>query len=235
MLRIGRQTIIPAGIMDVRVRAPASAAVAASWWEVAGKTCVAAYQPKGAASLSASYSNLAQPGTYDAAPGTAPTFDAAAGWTFDGVNDVLKTGVTPANNQTWSMLVRFSNVAATGYQCVAGIHIDDTTCFSVQWRNLNASYTYRSGGTSDVVVPVPVAGVVAVAGPNGYLDGVDVADIAAGDGASFATATIGLGAAYANVSTAIRFLPCKIQAAVIYSDTLSAAQVATVSAAMAAL
>ena len=32
-----------------------------------------AYQPKGAASLAASYFNLANPGTYNAAPGTAPS------------------------------------------------------------------------------------------------------------------------------------------------------------------
>lgn len=227
-----RHIVIPP-LLGVRTFAPRSAA--ASWWVVAGKTCVAAYQPKGAADIAASYVNLANPGTYDAAPGVEPTFDTATGWTFDGVNDVLKTGITPANNQTWSVLVRFSNVAATGYQYVAGIHINDTTCFGIQWRNLNTSYTYRNGGTSATVASGPTAGVVAVVGANGYLDGVDVADIDPGGGASFAFATIGLGAAYANVSLAVRFLPCKIQAAVIYSDTLSAAQVATVSAAMAAL
>ena len=45
---------------------------ALSWWVVAGKTCVAAYEPLGAASLAASYVNLANPGTYDATPGTTP-------------------------------------------------------------------------------------------------------------------------------------------------------------------
>jgi hypothetical protein len=54
---------------------------ATPWWYVAGQTCVAAYQPIGAPSLAASYVILANPGTYDAAPGVAPTFDAATGWT----------------------------------------------------------------------------------------------------------------------------------------------------------
>ena len=57
-------------------------------WYLAGgisaANCLAAYQPKGAASLAASYSNLANPGTYNAAPGVAPTFDASTGWTFNG-------------------------------------------------------------------------------------------------------------------------------------------------------
>ena len=58
---------------------PRSAAAAAGWWVVVGKTCIAAYQPKGAASLAASYVNLQQPGTYDAAPGVAPTWAAGGG------------------------------------------------------------------------------------------------------------------------------------------------------------
>lgn len=54
------------------------------WYRAGGASLpVAAYQPKGAASLAASYTNLANPGTYDAAPGTAPSFNTATGWTFD--------------------------------------------------------------------------------------------------------------------------------------------------------
>lgn len=50
---------------------------------------MAAYQPIGAASLAASYVNLASAGTYDAAPGTAPTFATATGWTFNGTTQYL--------------------------------------------------------------------------------------------------------------------------------------------------
>ena len=58
------------------------AGAAAQWWlsgGVSAANCVAAYQPIGATSLAASYTNLANPGTYTAAPGVAPTFDAATG------------------------------------------------------------------------------------------------------------------------------------------------------------
>lgn len=39
-----------------------------------GATCVAAYDAIGAASLADSYVNEANPGTFDAAPGVAPTW-----------------------------------------------------------------------------------------------------------------------------------------------------------------
>ena len=58
-----------------------------SWWlagGIAAANCVAAYQPKGAASYAASKVNLANPGTYDLVKITNdPDFDAATGWTFD--------------------------------------------------------------------------------------------------------------------------------------------------------
>ena len=75
---------------------------------MAGETCIAAYQPKGAADLAASYVNLITPGTYNAAPGTAPTFDAATGWTFNGSTQYLTTGVVPASG--YSMLVRVADM-----------------------------------------------------------------------------------------------------------------------------
>jgi hypothetical protein len=79
-----------------------AAAAAVPWWlagGVAAANAIAVYQPKGAADLAASYVNLANPGTYDAAPGTAPTFDAATGWTFNGSTQYLTTGVT--NGAAW--------------------------------------------------------------------------------------------------------------------------------------
>lgn len=83
---------------------------AADWWVVPGKTCVAAYQPIGAASLAASYVNLANPGTYDAAPGVAPTWASATGWTFNGSTQYLTTGITPP---------RGPNMVAIGAICRA--------------------------------------------------------------------------------------------------------------------
>jgi len=89
---------------------------AGAWWNLFGAipnaNVVAAYQPKDAANLAASYVNLVTPGTYDAAPGTAPTWDATSGWIFNGSTQYLTTGITPVIDQSYSAIVRFTD--ATG-------------------------------------------------------------------------------------------------------------------------
>jgi hypothetical protein len=56
-------------------------APAAPWWT----GLLVAYQPKGAASLAASYANLGTAGAANnAAPGSAPTWNATDGWICDG-------------------------------------------------------------------------------------------------------------------------------------------------------
>lgn len=77
------------------------------WWltdTVDNGDIEAIYQPIGAASLADSYVNLSNPGTNDATPGTAPTWAAGTGWTFDGATTYLETGLTPASD--WTILVR---------------------------------------------------------------------------------------------------------------------------------
>ena len=54
------------------VRESGVAVATSNWWVVAGRTCVVAYQPKGAATYAASLVNLANPGTYDAVEVDAP-------------------------------------------------------------------------------------------------------------------------------------------------------------------
>lgn len=59
------------------------AAAAVPWYLAGGVSaanCIAAYQPKGASSLEASYVNLANPGTYNLS-GATPAFDSALGYT----------------------------------------------------------------------------------------------------------------------------------------------------------
>ncbi len=79
------------------------------WWLRGGipaANCIAAYQPINAASLAASYVNLANPGTNDAAPGVAPGWNKTDGWTFNGLTQYLTTGIIPASG--YSMIIRFS-------------------------------------------------------------------------------------------------------------------------------
>ncbi len=197
---------------------------AAQWWlsgGVSASNAIAVYQPKGAASLAASYTNLANPGTYTAAPGTAPTFDTATGWTFNGSTQYLSTGIIPPTS-AWTYLCRFSN--ATGGQ-LFGFYSGaaTTTVFpntgGFRYYYNRAELKKASGVTS---------GVIGVAGSTAYLDGADDGAIAIPwTGNTTNIVLLGFG----NVTR----YNGKIQALAIYDTTLSAAQVAAISAAMAAL
>lgn len=210
-------------------------AVAPPWWLVAGKTCVAAYQAKGAASLAASYINLANPGTYDAAPGVAPTWDAATGWTFNGTTQYLDTAVVPANG--FSALARFSNRGNLGPMWGTA-DFDDGTRFGCAAESGNESWNvqtylagraYQNWGYGQHLV----AGTIAVAGQYGYVNGaVSGTEIPGWTAPATQPIWICRGG---NGVWATQYGMYYIQAVAIYSATLTAGEVAAVSAAMAAL
>lgn len=228
-IRIARHTVIP-DIMQVRVRAP-QAAAAAGWWVVAGKTCVAAYQPKGAASYAASLTDLSGSGNH-ATEGTPPSWASATGWAFvwPTKKQYLQTGVVPTG--AYSMFIRFTNATLGDCFIGGGIGAGDTR-FAIDIRYGTSSIRYFYGNAAPNVAPIISAGVVGLAGPTGYRNGV-----AEGNPLGTFTGTgvaIYIGA-YNNNGTATGAQgPGKIQAAAIYSGTLSAPEAATLSAAMAAL
>ena len=86
---------------------------AGDWWLAGGidpDDCIAAYQPKGAASYAASKVNLANPGTYDLTNGNDPSWSADNGWTFDGVNDHLYETTYEPTNTPFTVIVRLNNM-----------------------------------------------------------------------------------------------------------------------------
>lgn len=201
---------------------------AAAWYlsgGVSAANCVAAYQPIRAVSLAASYVNLANPGTFDAAPGTAPAFDTATGWTFDAASSqYLTTGITPASG--YSMIVRFSDISNAN--SIIGQFTNNARFFISP--NQSGIVVYGSGQFV-TTSPGITSGVLAIAGQQGYRNGT-------ADGASIGTWTTT--ASYAIILGARNLVPInygagKIQAAAIYNTTLTAPQVAAISAAMAAL
>lgn len=204
----------------------AAAAAAASWWlagGVAAANAVAVYQPKGAASLAASYTNLANPGTYDAAPGTAPTLG-ADGWTFNGSTQYLTTGVVPANG--WSVIARFSDASDLGanrlWSCFGGGNE-----MGYQSARLAATANYLLGSGAVLAGVNDTGGVACIAGTTGYFNGANSVALSGNVG----TAAYEL----ARRTDGGRYLACNIQAVAIYNTTLSAAQVLAISTAMAAL
>ncbi len=178
----------------------------AAWSPLALPGLVAWYQPKGAASLAASYVNLANPGTYDAAPvAGAPAFDALIGWTFDGTNP-LDTGITPVSGN--AMQWRFRNATQDtyiGYYKVGAR-------FDIAPNRSSNDVAYGSGGQRGVA-PRLRYGTVGVAAQQGYRNGVaDGAAIAAWTAAASGTVWVGglsgLGAPYNFIGEVSSFVFC---------------------------
>lgn len=212
---------------------PIPISIATDWWSAGGASgAVVAYQPRGAASLAGSYINLANPGTNNAAPGVAPTWDAVNGWVFNGTTQYLVTGVTPANDQTWSMLIQFTNGPALGPRALAGSVTTGTTTFRVLIAATTGNVAYSNGGTL-VVAPNITAGNLGIAGNRGYRNGVaEGANIVAWGGG--AAASIYIGCFNSNGATS-SFTNANIQASVVYNNVLTAGQALAVANRMAAL
>jgi len=188
-----------------------------AWYLTGGipaANCKRAYQPKGAASLAASYTDLT--GNQDAAPGVAPDWDATNGWKGNGSTMYLTTGYTPGQND--SAIVRYSNLTNQGavlgcYQTVPaneGILIYPSRSGSRQYLNGPTVKTKLDGYTS---------GVIAVADRNGYHNAsLEVSSLASWTAAPTAAIYIlafNLGAAPAQICAAY------IQAIAIYNIDIS--------------
>ena len=92
-----------------------------AWYDAGGApTPVGAWAAIGAASQAASYTDLSGNGN-DLGVGVAPTWDAAAGWTFNGSTQWLNTSRVPAADLTETIIIRYSGWAATAvYQVPIG-------------------------------------------------------------------------------------------------------------------
>jgi len=219
--------------MSVRVRAPASAAPAIPWYlsgGIAAANCLAAYTPKGAASLAASYDNNAAPGngladgTYDATTTSAPTFNAATGWTFSGGGPYLSSGVVPASG--YSIIVRYSGLADVQVKYFIGQ--SKTNAHFALAGNDATNVGYYSGGVQKVS-PKLLTGVLCIAGQYGYRNGtLDSPAIAAWS----ATTTNAIYMGGCNGLATSYWPAVVIQAVAIYDTALTAPQVAAITAAM---
>lgn len=144
-----------------------------NWFDVTGKTCVLAYQPYHAASYAASLSNLAQPGTYDAFAGNAPSWDAATGWTGNGTNQYLRTGFTPTAQGTvlvWMSGTYNSNGVPVGSDTLTGTAA--VVGFIPRWSSNKVVY-WNGGTLTGGTSAIPCGNHTLVsAGTAAYCDGV---------------------------------------------------------------
>ncbi len=208
------------------------------WWYVEGKTCVAAYQPKGAASYAASKVNLANPGTYDATDGAhCPAWSTEVGWTFDGANvEYLVISTLVPSGNAGSSLVCFNSASGTENAWIYGCYAY-VTGYTYGYRRSNGygSRAYYQEGGAFRLSGLATSGVHGFAGLTAYEDGDSVGSISDVDKAD-SNAHMNIGARHVETITdGDAPFSGVVTAIVFYSDTLSEAEVATVSAAMAAL
>lgn len=208
----------------IRAQMSAWPDVGANWWEptTGSFTCVGAYQAKGAASLAASYVNLANPGTYDLTPGSpTPAWDGTTGWGLgDGSPNFkyLQTGIVATNSM--SAIVRASSINQTD-GCLFGV----THTGQVQF-NLFAAYSdgksyYRAGGNYTHGSRY-TSGTFAVTPAAAYVNGSSVGSLTGAlSGSTSYTIIIG----GQNANGALGSLAKNIQAIAFYSGTLTATQV----------
>lgn len=225
ILRPEKQLYIP----DVQVLRPRKINAASTWWDNNGAIsgCVAAYAPKGAASLASSYTNLTGNATYNAAPGVAPTLN-ANGWVFNGTTQYLTTGVVPTNS--WSMIATYSSATFSGGAAVAGMFRSSNGIVLQFFANAGNQYRFYNAGVLVAGTWLSTA-TIAVAGQTAYVNGSSVGSILAG---SSQTVSIYIGALNNNGVSAA-WVQATVNALAIYSTTLTAGEVATITTAMNAL
>lgn len=168
-------TLFPGSIYGGMAQLGASTKAAAAPWYLAGgiaaANCIAAYAPKGAADLAASYVNLATPGTNNAAPGTAPTWDAVNGWTFNGINQYLTTGLIPA--RAYSMIIRFTKSSAS-VGVIAGM-IDTSPANTRYNIQTTGDFLYfNNSGAGGQYAYASTTGVACIAGETAYINGIAI-------------------------------------------------------------
>lgn len=199
------------------------------WYRAGGAPApIAVWLAKGAASLAASYVNLVSPGTYNAAPGTAPELH-ANGWTANS-SAFLKTGLVPAGTD-WTIISRHISISNSTHGFF-GVYHGATQCLLV--RHIADNVNYYNGGSVYDNAGSFLSGVVAISGKNVYRNGVDTGNISAGG--TNPTAEIflmcynnGSGTATAKMQNGY------LAGCAVWNSTLTPAQVLAVSTAMAAL
>jgi hypothetical protein len=205
-----------------------------SWWDPNGEglSVWAAYEPKGAASLAASYTDMSGNGN-DAGVGVAPTWDTTNGWKFNGSTQYLTTAFAAQNDQSQSILIQYTNWSSTtSNDYLAGSQDGSNRWFGVFGHSGNDVISYVNGQVVSVAPFLP-AGNLGVAGSQGYRNGAaEGGAMGAWGGAAGSAVYIGC---RNNSSTPDLFSAHYCQALAIYDSVLTAPQMLAIATRMAAL
>jgi hypothetical protein len=208
-----------------------------AWWNVGGITsCQCALQFIGAPCLPIALLDLTGNGNNATLAGTTqPTWDNVNGLKGNG-SGYASIPVTPGTTQNWSVIVKFTNHASGGIN-LFGIFNSAATGGLAVAANYNSKVYYSYSGNSVyyiLVSPGMTAGCIAIAGNQGYRNG--LADGGTQTQAAWTASSGGIFLLAGNLNgSAADICTADIQAFAIYNTVLSAAQVAAITAAMNAL
>lgn len=148
-------------------------------WSTLGGTIapshIAAWTPKGAASLAASYVQYGTLGS-GLTVGIAPSWSSATGWTGNGTSQYLKSGVIPVNNQTWSAAVQISGMILNKTnKFIFGNAPVSGTAFAISDHETIAAAisVYSGSSTGKTGLSSPFSGNLMIAGNKLYINGID--------------------------------------------------------------
>ena len=203
----------------------AGAAWGSNWWEAPGQTCVAAHRAKGAANYAASLVNLATPGVSNAISGwSGVTFNAALGWVAPGGQDCVFVGGVPGT--LYSSLSSTLVVRAVAPATTQIAYRSAVTLIEIVGNGASARFRHNTG-LLDVTHDTTIDSVYAVAGTNVYINGVLVGTLSTSAYTAVTNATWRI-LTNSNTSASAAAVAC-------YSTTLSAADIAELTARMQAL
>lgn len=224
IFRPGQRLVIP----GVQVMQTGASTATPRWLEggIIAANCIAAYEPKGAADLAASYINLANPGTYTVAPGVSPTFNTSDGWTFNGSTQYLLAA--PVANDVYSVLVKFSNLTIGTNKCLVGAYHDlaNSATFAIQCNDATNFGYFNGGIVSTITSANATSGIHAIAGKSVYKNNNTLAATIAA-GTQTTALTLAIGALYYRNTTPVSFAAVKIQAIYLYNKILSSGEIAS--------
>jgi hypothetical protein len=191
------------------------------WWTRVGVAPIAAYQPKGAASLAASLVNLWTPGTYDITSAALPTLG-AGGWVFNGSTQYGNAGIAVSGIKT--VVIRYSDYAwANANTALAGARDASDATGLTLWAYLTSgtAHGYDFGSRLSISGALPASSVVGVSGPTAYLGG--SAESGSTVGATTNTRPLYIGAANI-IGVMLAPMAVTIQAVWISDQTITLAQ-----------
>lgn len=231
---------------------PPTPPVSGDWWLAGGvnaSDCLAAYQSIGADSYVASKVNLANPGTYDIADGASyPTWNAATGWTFDGISTYLDTNITTEdigrgtgtfifsgtrlldkNDSYYMGSIVYDNAEDLNYLGILTIYLNSGIIVSEYNDTSTAPATF---------VGIPSC-IITMAGQDLYKNGVLANTATASWVGNFNSKNILLGAASAYITLentySYFYANCDIQASAFYNTILTSTQIAAITLAIQSL